>query len=73
MYARYSESIGHKVGSGACSLQRRENDLLELRDNVQLFMYLSVQDDGEDDPWEGDWIHRVIKDIVSSCFYCLLQ
>ena len=27
-------------------------------------MYLSVEEDEENDIWEGDWLYRVIRDIV---------
>lgn len=55
--------MGHRIGSGACSLVRRENKLLQFDDNVKMFMYLSLEDE---DLWESGWLYRVIKDIVSS-------
>lgn len=59
--------MGHKIGSGACSLVRRENKLQQLDDHVKIFMYLSLEDDDSNDLWESDWLYRVIKDIVSIC------
>lgn len=60
-YERYSEAVGHKIGTGVCLQVFRENNLLQISNKTSMMQYLSVQDD----MWEGDWLYLVIRDVVS--------
>ena len=65
LYKTYSDAVGRKIGSGACAQVHRANKLQELEEDNALIVYLSLSD--VEDIWEGDWLFRVINDIVSSC------
>ena len=60
-FNRYATTVGGKIGSGACAQANRQNHLDEIKDETKLLAYLSTP---TSETWEGDWLFRVIKDIV---------
>ena len=54
--------MGGFVGQGACAQKKRDNKLELILDEALLFPYLSTK---ESEEYQADWLHRIIKDIVS--------